>query len=278
MSNLAPTFRMEKTILASARELQLCTGRTPAYDPKTTLNTLYNVFPSLLPIAPQYPTIQYFGIGINGFTNINDSNLSQPNEVSSTDMNLYTQIPFRCVPVEQDLTPTERAQYRLRVLRTINGNDYYCYYLKMITYNDSAVQITQTDPTTNLQKAYVVDYSNLTPTVPTSQLNGVISSSTTEVNTTVSANLPVTGAEVVEAISVLYNNLQYARVSEVGIYSGVDAMVTGTDANNNPITYTEAAFVQMASHYCYLGTDLSSTTSTYDFATLIGNGDVILLG
>ena len=88
----------------------------------------------------------------------------------------------------------------------------------------------------------------------------------------------MTGAEVTEAINVLYNgDLRYAKVSELGLFSGEDQTVTGADGNNVAMTYTEAVFVQLALHYCYLGTDLSNAAATEDFALTLGSADTLFL-
>ena len=63
-----------------------------------------------------------------------------------TNMDLYEPIPFRCVPIENDLTPEERANYRLREIRLINGSNYCLYWLKLITYDPDTVSILQKTP------------------------------------------------------------------------------------------------------------------------------------
>lgn len=270
------TAYIAKTLLAVQRELWSFSGITPAYDPATTINTKHNVFASLLPRA--LPTCRYFGIGINGFHNVTNTNLSDPNPILMTDMDLYTKIPFRCVPVEQDLSPQERSDYRMRVRETINGADYWCYYLKRMTYTDTAVRLTTTDPITNLETPYTINYDNLNPTVPATDTNGVITSATTEVNVSVTASMPVTGAEVVEVISVKYGgDLRYARISELGVYSGEDQTVSGLDVNGNVLSYTEAVFAQLALKKTWLADDFSNTTKAETYSVTIGSGSLLLL-
>lgn len=276
---LTPTYRMAKTILAIQRELQIYTGCAPTYDVQTTLNSKFNRFNSLVPTTV-LPTAKYFCIGINGYTNSNDTNGSLVNEVNKTDMGLYTMIPFRCVPVEQDLDAPTRLNYRMRVRETLgsagNTQDYYSYYLKMISYIDGAVQLTQTDPTSKQQIPYTIDYANLSPTVPTPPINGVVSNSQIEVNATVGTSLPISGAEVVEALTAKYNNLGF-RVSEMGIVSGFDQVIQDTDGNGNQINLTEALFAQLNAHYTWLGADLSNSSATMDLSCLMGSGDCVLL-
>ncbi len=274
---ITPVSQVGKVLLGSVRELEASLGLTGVYDTNSTLNAKYNTFPSLVPTA--LPTLLYFGIGIGGCFNVNGANLSEPYPVLKTNMDLYIPIPFRCVPVEQDLTSQEKVQYRMRVRKTIGGADYFLYYLKLITFNQSTVQLTQTNPTTSLQTPYTLDYSNLNPTPPTVNSSGVITSNVVEVNASVTSGLALTGAEVVEVVNVLYNgDLRFARISELGLYSGQDRVVTGVDANGNPLSYTEAVLAQLNVAYTNNGDDFSvqSRSTTYQIAN--GAGSLLLLG
>ena len=249
---------------------------TPVYDTASSLNAKYNIGPSLTPSS--LPAIAYFGIGIGGAFNIDTGNLSQPYPVLTTNMDLYTPIPFRCVPVEQDLSATELANYRMRVRKTINGADYFLYYLKRITYNQTTVQLTETDPVTGLQTPYTLDYSNLNPQHPTVNSIGTVTSTVTEVNASVTSTLPLTGAEVTEVINVLYaGDLRYAKISEIGLYSGQDQNFSGLDASGAAINYTEAILAQLNMQYCWLGDDYSNPTRASNYQVVQGSGDLLLL-
>ncbi len=110
----------------------------------STINYKRNVLPNIEP--PSLPLLRYFGIGINGFYNTDDANGRAPHQPLPTNMDLYEPIPFRCVPIENDLTPEERANYRLREIRLINGSSYCLYWLKLITYDPDTVSIMQKTP------------------------------------------------------------------------------------------------------------------------------------
>jgi len=276
-SQLTPVSYIGKTILGIIREIEAYTAVTPIYDTASTINAKRSVVPSLVPTA--LPTIGYFGIGIGGSQNVTGQNLSEPTPVLMTNMDLYTPIPFRCVPVASDLTATEQAVYRIRVRQTINGADYFCYYLKLLTINQATVQVTQTNTTTGIQTPYTLEYTNLTPTAPPIVANGGSPTNTgIEVNVAVTATLPVTGAEVVEAITVLYaGNLTYAQISEIGIYSGQDQSVTGLDVNGNAITYTEAVLAQLNLHYTWQGDSFSDVNTVTNYQIALGSGSLLLL-
>ena len=275
-TNSAQTAYTQKTILGTIRELWSYAGLSPNYDISSTLNSKYGVFPSLTPSS--LPIAQYFGIGIGGSVNVNNSNLSEAIPPSMTDMDLYSPLPFRCVPIEQDLTPAEQALYRMRTKITVNGSQYFAYYLKLLTYTDSSVKLTTTNPTTNLETPYALDYADLTPTSPSITTNGVITANANEVNISVTASLPITGVEVIEAVNVLYNgDLRYAKISELGIYSGRDQSVTGIDGNGNPLTYTEAILAQLNIKRTSLGTDFSNPNMAQTFTVRLGSGDLLLV-
>ena len=275
-TSLTPITQISNTLLGTIRQLYAYSGLTPVYDTSATLNAKYGVAQTLTPTS--LPPIAYFGIGIGGCFNVSSGNLSQPFPVLATNMDLYIPIPFRCVPVDQDLSSTERSLYRMRVRKTINGSDYYLYYLKTITFNQSTVQLTETDPVTALQSPYVLDYSNLNPVQPTMSSTGTMTSSAAEVKASVTSTLQITGAEVTESINVLYNgDLRYARVSEIGLYSGQDRSITGTDVNGNPISYVESVLAQLNMGCNWNGDDYSSVSRVSSYQIVQGSGDVLLL-
>ena len=276
-TTLTPVSQVGNTILGIIRQLEADTGLAPTYDISSTLNAKYGVSQSVVPTS--LPTVGYFGIGIGGAFNVSSGNLSQPYPVLTTNMDLYTPIPFRCVPVEQDLTSVERAMYRIRVRRTISGADYFLYYLKLLSYNQTTAQLTETNPITGLQTPYTLDYANLTPAHPIVNSSGVVTSTATEVNVSVTCTLPLTGTEVTEVINVLYGgDLRYAKISELGLYSGQDKVISGVDGNGNPISYTEAVLAQLNTQYTWLGDDFSNPSRTTSYQIVQGSGSLLLLG
>ena len=268
-----PTSRLSKTLLGVCRELEIFTDRKAANDIETTLNSKYNVFPERTPV--QHTTLSYFGIGIGGRFNVNDDNLTAPQPIKTTNMDLYRPIPFRCVPAEQDLTPDERAIYRMRTVETIRGEQYVCYYLKALDYLDEKVRLTETDPVTGSEKEHVLEVSELTPTPPAQTPNGV--EDRIEVNATVSVGLPITGKEVTEAVNVMFDgDLRRAVISEIGLYAGEDATVSTSDITGSNFTYTEAILAQLVAHYTFNGSDLSRPDSVFNPRLRIGKDDLIV--
>ena len=228
MSTASLPYQLTKTLLCGFYELQNIANVDPKYFINSTLNYKYNIFPTETPSAT--PKLRYFGIGIRGYKNLDDQNLSAPYVPSAKNLDLFSPIPFRVVPVDDDLTTTERSNYRMRVLKTINGESYWCYYLKKMTFVDNSVQIIQTDLTTNVETVLSdLDTSDLTPTPTNTSAESTVET-TKKIDSSLTTNIQILGSEVIEAINVLHDgNLLRANISEIGIYCGNDQEMTLND-------------------------------------------------
>lgn len=228
-------------------------------DMNTTLNYKYNVAPTIKPVGP--PKIRYFGIGIGGRYIADDAALTAVFKSKLTDMDLYRPIPFRLVPIDEDISAAERAQYRMRVRMTVRDVEYYAYYLKMIEFiND--ISLVRVNPATFAEEPYEIDPVNLNPIGVRPSTSGTVPANLQEIKAVARARVTITGAEVVEAINVLYNgDLRYAVVSEIGIYSGEDQSITGSTAIGSTITYLESIYTQLMIKNTWNGGDLSLVES-----------------
>jgi len=273
---VALPYQLTKTLLCAINEIQGISGVDPQYLTNTTLNYKHGVSPDDIPSEP--PKIAYFGIGINGFKNLNDQNLAAPFIPSAADMDLYEPIPFRVVPIDNDITVTERSNYRIRVLKTIGGAQYWCYYLKKLDIIDNKVKIMETDLTDGSEiELTTLDPNNLTPTPMNTSAEGV-SESSKEISVALTANMTITGEEVVEAINVLYSgNLLKAKISEVGIYSGLDKSIVGSDGIGGTFNYTESILTQLCYHYTNLGNDFSDPSRIETIRLRINSASAFLL-
>lgn len=236
--------------------------------PDTTINSKYNVYHNLIPEEMPVPKIMYFGLGINGFYNIDDGNMSAPYHPAADELDLYEPIPLRCVPVNNDLSDAERGLYRMRVEKTFNGERYYCYYLKKITLIDNSVLLTRINPIKKTEEPFELDPSKLVPipTIPTT--SGEVEGTITQINASLKLGINWVGSEVLEAINVIYGgDMRRAKISEVGIYSGIDYEVTGYNATNSEIHYTEAIYTQLAYKICNIGSVI--TSDKYDGSRIL---------
>ena len=294
MSTPIATEYSTDTILGMINQYQSMMGNNVPYRylPNTTLNSKYGVLvPSQtngtwvnVPEAGKVPAIAYFGVGIRGFYNITAdddiSPLSQPYAPKATEMDLYRPIPIRCVPIEEDLAGDVADNYRLRTTMTIDGNTYVCYWLKKIAFESrlNVNTVNASGVTTQFDFENLSENLSPDPVVPTTP--SVVTGSSKVV---VSANIKcvLNGYEILEAINTIYHgDLRRARISEWGIYTGVDKQATRTHiVNGNTVedTYTEAAYVQLAAKRCTTGVDLSNSSSEQHEVLTIQNGNLLLI-
>lgn len=275
-TNIKYPERAVKTVFAELNDLEdRISGTYPIY-PDSTLNTKYNKYSALTDITDA-PGMAYFGIGINGFYNTGDKIQGTPYQPKSNEMDLYQPIPFRCVPIDEDLTTAEMLQYRMRVQQTFNGAQYWCYYLKKLEFIDNSVNIVRIDPATGQEQAYEINSANLYPVPSTTDVSGVASGALTEVLCTKRVKAVLSGAEVYEAINVMFKgDLTYAKISEWGLYTGVDRTVDDYDAAGVSFRRTEAIYVQMSHKICNTGSVVNAVTWDGSRIFTFGNGKLIL--
>ncbi len=247
---------------------------------KTTLNMKYGTKNNNIAIptgntynaeVTELPQLKYFGVGIGGCYVHNNQDLYHP-------------IPIRIVPLGNDLIGSERDQYRLREVRTIDGIDYALYWLKVIDYgglNNVSIKEVATDGTES-DFALVVDdgipaHSDLSkylfPVANPAYTPDVDPGSILSVNVGMSGLCVVEGVEILEAINIMYGgDLNFAKITEIGLYTGID-----TSSNGNGISgqYTESLYTQLAGHRCWNGTDLSDKTTAHRESIVFRNGNIV---
>lgn len=268
--------RAVKTAIGEINSVEYVIPGTYPLMPNTTINTKYNVYPNLNDGIKTAPTLKYFGIGINGFYNTGDKIQGSPYQPKAHELDLYEPIPFRCVPIDEDLSTAERAQYRMRVEQTFHGNRYWCYYLKCLEAVDNSAQIVRIDPVTGQESPYDFSSEYLYPKPVVPDVSGVIEGTVTEIVVTKRVRASLTGSEVYEAINVIYEgDLTMAKISEWGIYTGTDQLVQGYDALGLQFSYTEAIYTQLAYKLCNTGTGVHSVQWDGSRIFTFGNGKLI---
>ncbi len=227
-----------------------------------TLNNLLNIKPNQP--FDQTPKLRYFGVGINGCYNADDGNLVSSYNPSRTDMNLYELIPIRCVPIDHDLTAAERKKYRLRQLKTMeDGNQYYLYYLKVIDWSND-ITYAKIDSVTGTEVEYELDATNLRPKPEKPNSNSFTVSANSSIVAYYQANLKLSADEILEYITLQYKgDTRYARISEIGFFTGVDVDVSDT-ANTTQINYTESIYTQLYNHTTISGIPLTKSGMRFE--------------
>ena len=203
-------------------------------DQYSTLNEKFNIG-NVAPPSSGYPIIQYLAIGRGGHANVvgsGNNTLVDILQHSVTDAALFEQIPFVLVPTSADLAPLERAKYRIRVLETYAGIDYFAYYLKVIptaSITAEARIIELSNGVITSDTAYVPSIASLSPT-PVDISNTVINVVNGR-HLVVQAVLPVVFdstdiANIIYACVTKYGDIRYATISEIGVVGGFDISVT----------------------------------------------------
>lgn len=272
---MALPYQLTKTLTGAILELEGVTDTIRREFLNSTLNSKYDVDPDTLPTAS--PKIAYFGIGINGKKNL-DENLSAPYIPSPANMDIFEPVPFRVVPTDADLTASEKSNYRMRVMRTFDGIDYWCYYLKRLTILANQVKIISTEIASGVETDIdVLDPNNLTPVPGNTTAEGA-AAGTDRLSVVLDAEMRITGAEVVEAINVLYSgNLLKAHISEIGIYSGEDKNISAPDGLGGTISYDESIYTQLQYHYTNLGSDYSDMSRIEDVKLRLSSSKAFII-
>ncbi len=263
-----------KTILGATLDLEAQTGVQRKNDTQSTINAKRNVHPSIVPTL--LPTVGLFGVGIGGRRIVSTAPHVRPNMVRTDSMDLYNPLPIRAVPIEEDLSPQERALYRMRELREISGQIYCLYWLKVFTFQ--SMEVDYTVVVNDAEAPYNLDYANLNPTPPVPNINGIQTDPSRAINVDVKILLPITGAEVAEAIGLFYDgDMAFASISEYGLYSGRDQTVTGLNADNQNFNYTESVMTQLYLHHTNTGSDFSLPQNNGGYRLRLSRGDLLAL-
>lgn len=260
-TSIKPLEYAKETILGMTLSLEQRFGCTPRNDLGTTLNTKFSVFQSRTPVNERL--VEYFCWGVGGRSN-DTSTLSSAQFVAGTNMSLYNMRPFRAVPFEEDLSNEERAHYAMRTVVTIRGTRYCLYYLKKIDFSQSQVMYVRTDPNTGISTTYEIDHTNLSPTAPIADSNGIITDVADQVSVVLPGSLTITGQEVLESMSVIdEGDTRFSIVSELGFVSASTESVSVVDIHGDPFNYNEAICAQLVDQYNWVGQPFLSTSDSW---------------
>ena len=279
MSNT--TFRDQNTvttILAIRNQLAANIAISLQIDHPTTINTKRGVLKDWTPTT--FPKIRYFGIGIGGYANLtSEENIAQPYVPSPENCDLYHPIPFRCVRTTADLTDDEKAQYRMRTKTTIDGVEYFQYWLKKIVFESSVARTTKIED--GVESEYTFTQANLTPS-PVDLYPTDLADTKNRIVASVTGICRVTGKEVLEVCNAMYGgDIRRMRISEFGTYSGCE---WGVNNKENPVNPTdascvrkEAGYVQLCTHKCTLGQILSNEEDILIERKILENSSCVVI-
>ena len=223
--------------------------------PNTTLNERFGINAGVAPSANAIPEMQYFCIGVGGhsFTVGADSiPVPTPIQHEATDAACFKPIPFVLRPVTSDLSQVQQTNYALRSVITINSVQYVAYYLKRIdlTQVTAQMQLVSVNAGVETVTPFTPNSSNLNPTPQTPSNSGT----NVVTGNYVSASAPVglifsqtDATELQNVATIMFGNPDYAIISEIGLCSGVDKVVSVTPTTGATYNFNDAIAVQIQS-------------------------------
>lgn len=200
----------------------------------TTLNEKFEIQQGAAIQSGEIPGLNCLTIGNGGHRHEAGKSgfpLIVPIDHESWHAALYNHIPFVLRAVNDDLTPTQRAGYCLRKEITVDGSNYYAYYGKRLSLGDVVPTLKQTvvEDGNSVSSEYIPTSASLNPTAPAISNTQVVTTSGEYLSASGVISIPFTANDVAEIINVakiLYNDENYAVVSEFGFCTGIDRTVS----------------------------------------------------
>lgn len=259
-----------RSVYGAALQTAQNVGLPHVYLPHSTLNERFNINASMMPADTDLPHIRYACIGNGGHKVVIGSNnisLNKPIQHLPRHSGLYNHLPFVLRPLTNDLTPQQRAKYRLRNVVTIGGVAYSAYWLKALDLTGSVVESDYYTVNNGITTSttFAPNSNDLNPTAPDLSSTGVVSTSGDYIAASTKVPFELNASDILElgnVANIMYGDKDYAIISEIGLCSGIDKVVTG-DFNGVQASYTEAIGVQISNFVCtylptqYLDNDLS---------------------
>lgn len=272
-----------RTIYAAALQTSQLLGLPFVLVEKTTLNEALNINGTATPGNADMPHMRYMCIGNGGHRmKVGGNGIAVPEPIQhrSSDANLYNILPFVLRTVDNDLTAGQRQGYSLRKQVTIANTNYIAYYLKRIdmtgvvptmNYNTVVDGVTTTT-------AFIPNTTNLNPQPPA--LNNQGNNVVTGDYLTASAllQIPFTADDVTELLNVaniLYGSPDYAIISEIGLVSGVDRMLSVPSGAGGSFNFLEVVFAQVCTFISSFHS-MQFTTNGLNLAFDVGATEALL--
>jgi len=232
----------QRTIYSLDLQNSIFSGDTYTPKPNTTLNEKYTHLVNEVPGSDTTYGIKYLAIGTGNLTPTSSVGYTYSNH-SSLDAALFNQVPFIVRPVNNDITSAERAKYRFRVTKLINGSQYYLYYLKTIPKGDIRRNIYKLNNNRTTQNILgILDFNTANYLNPTPLTGGRVYGVNNEfVTAALKVKFQLTPAEIDEinkGIALLYGPTASTTLTELGVCGGLDKTINGiTEAINVQIYF-----------------------------------------
>lgn len=219
--------------------------------PNSTLNQKFAVQAEALPYDGERVVTKYLAIGIKGIDIELVRGLYKINfrNYLPSMGSLFEHVPFIMRRESEDLTPQERARFRLRVIREYNGVRYVCYFLRVLE-NDGVPAMSEKRVTINgiiSPTVWEPTLDDLNPTPDQIDPNQQVGNGNEHLAASKKLQLvftPTDIQEIISAVTIIYGDPGFAELSEFGLFSGVDRSVAG-DFGGMVQNYTEAIYAQV---------------------------------
>lgn len=239
--------------------LQTCQlmGIPFALAPNSTLNEKFLASEGIALNSQDVPKMQYVVVGNGGHKMKVSGNSSlqvpEPLMHRTSDAALYNHLPFVLRPQANDLTPVERERYALRVTETHDGLDYYAYYLRRmdLTGVEAESQMKHVESGTTTTLPFVPTLDNLSPTPPEIPPGGFVPTTGDYLVASARVTFVLDAFDITELKNValvLEGSEDFAIISEIGLVSGVEKVVSATDYLGATFNFNEVIAAQVAAH------------------------------
>lgn len=215
-------------------------------DAKTTINERFNIHYNKTPAVGELHALQYYCIGNKGhYATVTADGFSKVAfyKHKPQDAGLYEYLPFIIRQENDDLSPSERLKYGMRVPITVGNVVYWAYYLKRLDTASLSPQKkirTTVNGVTDISP-FVAAEANLSPQ-PSIPSNGQVNTTDgTSYEVVTSLDISITEFDVEEirnACQIIYGDVERAVLSEFGIVAGIRKQVELLDKNLNTTSGT----------------------------------------
>lgn len=223
-------YTSQRTMYNMELQLAQMFGKEYKFKNNTTLNQYLDILPDDDYPANTYPTVKYLTIGVGGDPAIEDPTVYPYSQHSPMDAGLFKMIPFVLREEHNDLDFFSRQKYRLRKMVTINGVNYYAYYLKVLDPNSEIVlkddfyQISRRSGSSTLD-VYPLETKDPLNPKPVTKVDKILSPNSSCVTKLCSVIFELKYAELVELREVFrILQIDTPTITEVGLCTGVDVI------------------------------------------------------
>lgn len=274
-----------RTIYGSALQTAMLLKLPYTVVPNTTLNEKFGILANQVPEPGKLPSLAYFCIGNGGHRSVTGADgipYTMPIKHRASDAALFNHLPFVLREVNDDLPPEQRQKYALRREEQHGGRRYYAYYLKRLDLSGVVNEMKHTTVIDGVSQTlpFIPTSANLNPTPPEINPTGINPTEGDYLTTTAVVEIRFTAndvAELVRVAEILYGNELMAVISEIGLCSGLDKVITAQGPGNTTFNFNEAIAVQITNHITSYYS-MAYTNNGFDFQIEMGATEPLLGG